>query len=175
MNKNEQDIILSRLLILTGQKLNQVSRAGTMINLGFGEFVKSKVAYKTEEGKYETREVLTPKYALHIDCSFRVTCGDKIMLSKYDIFQPSSEHKYDADEENFEWDINGANRFDESAKIHFSESKLKFYVKKISINKFGDLKITLSNDFYIELFIDASENEECWRFFEPGNITNTHF
>ena len=174
MNKAEQRIVLNKISALTQQKLNQVSRAGTMINLGFGEFIKSKTAYKTENGEYKIKEILTTKYALHIDCGFRVTCGDKILLSKCDIFQPSSDQRSDFDEDNFEWDISGANRFDEFARMHFTENELDFYVQKITINKFGDLNIKMSNDFCIDIFVDASENDECWRFFKPGNTTDTH-
>lgn len=176
MNKKEQDIILNKLSVLAEQKLNQVSRAGTMIDLGFGKMIKKKVAHITQDGKYEIKETLTSRYALQIDCSFRITCGSAILLSKCDIFQPSSEllNTYSFDEENFEWDNSGANRFDENAKNHFTENKLKFTVKKITTNKFGDLKIALSNDLFIEIFVDTSENEECWRFFEAGDIESQH-
>ncbi|MGN0182498.1 MAG: hypothetical protein ACI4DP_08845, partial [Candidatus Ornithomonoglobus sp.] len=81
MNKKEQNEIVNRLADIRGKKLNQVSRAGTMINLGFGDFIKSKTAYKTETGRYEIKESLMPKYAIHIDCDFRIACGDTILSS----------------------------------------------------------------------------------------------
>lgn len=176
MNKKEHTILLNKISVLNGQKLSYVSRAGTMINLGFGELVKNKVAYKTEEGKFATKEVLTSRYALHLDCTFRVTCGNEILLSKCDIFNPNSTLMKAPDfiEEEFDWDIIGNNNFDEKAKKHFIDTDLNFVIKKVTISKFGDLKILLSNDFCLEAFIDSSENEECWRFFEVGNTDNAH-
>lgn len=176
MNKKEQNEVVNRLADIRGKKLNQVSRAGTMINLGFGDFVKSNTAYKTETGRYEIKEALMPKYAIHIDCDFRIACGDTILSSKSDIFQPNADmrNNVDFDEDNFEWDVNGANKFDEFIRMHFSENELEFYVDNIKVNKFGDLKITLSNDFCIDVFIDTSDTEECWRYFETGNMSSKH-
>lgn len=68
----------------------------------------------------------------------------------------------------------GNNRFDEKAAVHFKDTNLEFRVKSIDINKFGDLEIALSNDFYLYIFADVGENGECWRFFEAGNSEETH-
>lgn len=176
MNKKEQKYILDKLSVVIGKKLNQVSRAGTMIQLGLGELKKSKKAYKTETGEFAIREDMVSRYAIHIDCVFRITCGNTILISRSDIFKPNSEliNSHDFDEDKFEWDINGVNRFDEMIRLHFEENPLDFYVNKIVINQYGDLKINLSNNFCIEIFVDVTDAEECWRYFESGNIDDTH-
>ena len=104
MNKKEITAISNKLSVLNDQKLKSVSRAGTMVSLGFGDFVESTVAQKTEEGKFIIKEVLVPQYALHIDCSFRINCGKSIMISQRDIFCPCSKMISSADfsEDEFE-------------------------------------------------------------------------
>lgn len=176
MNKKENIAICNKISVLNNQKLSHISRAGSMINLGFGEFVKNKIAYKTEDGTFATKEVLAPKYAIHIDCAFRITCGNEILLSKCDIFNPNSALIKDSNfvEEEFNWDVIGNNSFDEKSKTHFVDTDLDFVIKKVTINRLGDLTILLSNDFCLEVFIDSSENEECWRFFEVGNADDAH-
>lgn len=80
MNEKEQKLVLDRLSVLKGQRLAQVSRAGSMIDLGFGELIKSKSACKAAGGGFEIKEILRSRYALQISCGFRFTCGDKIFL-----------------------------------------------------------------------------------------------
>ncbi len=89
------------------------------------------------------------------------------------MFRPNSQiQKENFDEDNFQWDAEGNNKFDEQ-KNSFNDMDL--LVQDIIINEIGDLKIVLSNDFCIEVFIDTNEDEECWRFFEVGNNEKPHF
>lgn len=176
MNKKEHIMLSEKLSVLIGKKLNCVSRAGTMINLGFGEMIQNKAAYKKEDGSFGVKECLTPRYAMHIDCAFRITCGKEIFIAKNDIFMPNSliATAADFDEETFEWDKHGNNGFDEKSEKHFTNTSLEFVVKRISANKFGDLEILFTNDIRIEVFVDTSEAEESWRFFEAGNNESAH-
>ena len=44
------------------------------------------------------------------------------------------------------------------------------YVSEYKINKWGDLRLVFSNNEYLEVFVDASDDTECWRFFKyAGN------
>ena len=104
MNKKEKTAIIAKLSVLNDKMLRSVSRAGTMVSFGFGDLVESTVAQKTDDGKIITKKANVPQYALHIDCSFRINCGDKIMMSQRDIFCPSSEIMAEYDEDEFEWD-----------------------------------------------------------------------
>ncbi len=176
MNKKEKTTIIAKVSVLNNKMLRSVSRAGTMISFGFGDLVESTVAQKTDDGKIITKKADVPQYALHIDCSFRINCGDKIMMSQRDIFCPSSEKMASSEynEDEFEWDLVGNNRFDEESRNHFVDTTMNFFVKKITISDVGDLTISLTNDFSIDVFVDSSENEECWRFFEIGNADNSH-
>ncbi len=163
-------------MILNNQKLSNISRVGSMICLGFGELVNNKAAYKTEEGNFEIKHRLTSMYALHIDCGFRMTTENEILLTRGDIFNHNStiNDDFECDDEDFDWDVFGNNSFDEKIKEQFTDKNLCIVVESINISKFGDLKILLSNGYCIEIFVDSSSDEECWRFFEVGNADKKH-
>ena len=50
MNKTEIDRITNKMLVIKGQPLNEIVRTSSMLCLGFGDKVKGKTAYKTDEG-----------------------------------------------------------------------------------------------------------------------------
>lgn len=108
MNKKEITAIVDKLSVLNDQKLKSISRVGTMVSLGFGNLVKNKVAQKTEEGKFITKEVFVPQYALHIDCSFRINYGNSIMMSQRDMFCPNSEMIKSANFNDDEFEVGNA-------------------------------------------------------------------
>lgn len=172
MDKKEINEIIMAISNLKGERLRQITRGGSMASLGFGENLKAKVAYRSKSGKLDLRETVSSKYAVHICGFFRITHQGKIVLSNDDMFRPNSQmQKDDYDEDNFDWDVEGNNKFDEQ-KNSFSDIDL--LVQYIIINELGDLKIVLSDGFCIEVFIDTNEDEECWRFFEVGNSEKPH-
>ena len=175
MNKTEIDRITNKMLVIKGQPLNEIVRTSSMLCLGFGDKVKGKTAYKTDEGAFKVKESEKSKYALHIDCFFRISAGDKILLTRDDMFKASSKMQdNDFDEEEFQWDIKDNNRFDEELTTVLDPENQLLSVKEIHVNIFGDLKVILSNNYCIETFTDTSEEEECWRFFEMGNTEAPH-
>ena len=88
------------------------------------------------------------------------------------MFRPNSQmNNGNYNDNDFEWDVEGNNKFDESKNFLCDTDLL---VEDIIINETGDLKIVLSNDFCIEVYIDTNEDEECWRFFEVGNSEKPH-
>ncbi len=172
MNKKEVNKTIIATSNLIGESFCQISRGGAMVCLGFGKNFKSHVAYKAQSGNLNSQEIVAPKYAVHIDGFFRITHQGKIILSKDDMFRPNSQMQKDNfDEDNFDWDIEGNNKFDEHKNFLYN---IDLLVQDVIINETGDLKIVLSNDFCIEVFIDTNEDEECWRFFEVGNSEIPH-
>ncbi|MBE7038559.1 MAG: hypothetical protein E7404_06640 [Ruminococcaceae bacterium] len=175
MNKIELDKVMKNLIQLKEQPINEILRTGSMLCLGFGDKVTSKTVYKTAEGVFDVKESLKSKYALHIDGLFRISFNNKILLTQDDIFKPSvALQDNDFYEETFQWDIKGHNKFDEKIANIFDLTKSPLLVKAIQVNKYGDLNINLSNNYDIDVFIDTSEAEECWRFFEIGNNETPH-
>lgn len=171
MNKQDIDLINNKLSVLRKKPLRYVNRGGGSIFMGFGELVEKNSAYFTKEGTATTRKKMVSKFALHMECSLRFTCGNDIIVAKSDMFLPSAitEKNPDFDWDNFDWDIKGNNKFDEIVNYYFSKEPLDFIVSSTEVSKFGDLKIIFENDFILEVFADVSGSEECWRFFEVGS------
>lgn len=175
MNNNDIKIIIQELEKLKGEYLHRITRAGSMVMFQLGEFIEKDFHSYAKGEIISTETKLVPKYALHIDCCFRLSCAGEMIIAKCDLYQPHSklENKPDFDFEQFDWDVQGSNRFDELIYKYFSEGKpVNFKVKKIEAYKLGDLKIYFENGFLLEAIIDISGNEECWRFFEVGNKDN---
>lgn len=177
MNRKDVNYIQEWLSVLINQPLRSVSRGGGSVFVDFGELIEKDAWDRNEDGeKVNIRKILVGKHQLHIECNSRFICGDKVVLAKYDLYQPTSEQekKEDFDWDNFDWDIKGGNRYDELATRYFAPDSPQFVVEKVSVNRLGDLKISLTNDFELEVIIDTSDNHECWRFFESGNADKGH-
>jgi hypothetical protein len=121
---NKQDIkyIQEKLSVLVDQPLRHISRGGGSIFIGFGELVKHDAMYFTESGKASRKKEMISRYALHIECSSRFVCGDKIVMAKYEVYQPTSEQTANADFDwdSFNWDVRGGNRYDELVSKYFT-------------------------------------------------------
>lgn len=179
--KKEQLIIVSQALdCLKGENLRYVMRAGSMGDLGFGNDVDKTVNRRNEQNLLVPTVARVPKFALHIDGRFRITCGDEIILAKNDMFHPSSkiESKPDFDwdawatNEIDSWDVRGNNRYDEICSHYFSGELFQFTIKKVIVSKWGDLRLEFENDFILETFVDVSKDEECWRFFVANDLSS---
>ena len=183
MKRKDIEIIRDKLSILLGQPLRDVFRfGGASLHFGFGDMLEDDCFYKDEcgklardeSGKLLKRKKLRPKYSLHSQCGMRMTCGNEILFAKADIFLPNTKLMKKADIENdgvfdwdaFDWDVVGANYFDEMIEKYIGDDPFEFVVKKIDVSKFGDLKISFENGFILELFVDGSGGEEIWRFFD---------
>lgn len=176
MKKTELNKVKSKLTILKEQPFNEISRAGSMLCLGFGDKIKTQTAYKTDSGAFGVKQSQKSKYALHIDGFFRIRVNNKILLTQNDMFEPSSVAVEDNDfkKETFPLDAKGNNRFDEQLTDVFDFKNQVLSANEIKVNELGDLNITLSNGYVIDVFVDTSVSEECWRFFEVGNAETPH-
>ena len=141
---------------LVSLKLQYAGRASNLFWIGFGDMIQITKGGKTEE---------TAEFVLHIQCSWRITSGNKIVVASRDIYSPRSDWK--GDMEDFDWDIQGNNRFDERIKL-LMNGKEPLRVEQIQPDWFGGLKVCLTNDYLLEVFPDSSEDDEYsehWRFF----------
>jgi hypothetical protein len=151
-------------------------RAGSMGDFGLGDLVDVDDNVQDDNRKFVPIRKL-PRFAVHVDGRFRMTCGDEIILSKDDMFNPSSKKENEPDfdwdkwatDEIDGWDIRGNNRYDEICNNYFSNELFDFIVQKVTVSRWGDLKIEFENGFALETFVDVSLDDECWRFF----VTNT--
>lgn len=170
MNRKHLNTVSEALSKLNGEKLQTVMRAGSMGDFGFGNYVEKEVRRFDEEKNLVTKKISVPKFALHIDCHFRLSCGNEIILSRGDIFQPSLTLLQDTDfnYDTFNWDVYGNNRYDEISKQFFGDGASDFTINKVTISVLGDVRLHFENNFLLEISPDISGSEECWRFFEIG-------
>lgn len=139
-------------------KLQYAGRASNLFWLGFGEMVQIIRRGQTEE---------TAEYVLHIQCSWRITLENKIVIASRDFYSPNS--KWDDLNEDFDWDIQGNNRFDERIQSFFNDNE-QLIVEEIEADDFGGFAAILSNGYKLDTFPDSSEDDEDsehWRFFNP--------
>ena len=160
-----KQVIISELGKLVGLKLQDTGRASNLFWLGFGDIIQIVRRGKNQE---------SAEYALHIQCSWRITLNNKIVIASRDFYSPSSE--WDGDIEDFDWDIHGNNRFDERIKT-FLKAKGRLIVEQIESDEIGGLKVILSDGYKLEVFPGSSEDDEQsehWRFFSRKE-NNPHF
>jgi hypothetical protein len=155
--------IEKKLSVLLKQPLIDIGRASNLLWLSFGE----KVVTIDRKGN----EILRGKYALNVQCSWRLTKERRIIVASKDIYIP----KTGLDEDAFEWEKYGENRFDEKIS-EFKSIMLtsNVLVSKISADEIGGLIIGLDLGIKLELFPDDSLEDEFWRFIVFGDKSE-HF
>lgn len=157
--------IENELNILLGLPLEDAGRSGNLVWFSFGKPLVIKNRNGTEKKAAE--------YALNVQCSWRITKENKILVASSDIYMPSKQ--WNGVEEEFEWDIQGMNRFDEHIEKLIKNIQSQVFVESIQADNIGGLKIFFTEHFLLELFPDEStEDVEFWRIFIPGNISS-HF
>lgn len=151
-------IVDKELIKIIGLPLIAAGRACDLIWFGFGRRIKVKDIRRGGD-----REVA--EYALHIQCPWRITDISKIVVGSYDKYIPNSKIEY-SDE--FDWDIQGANRCDEQLKTLFELHTSNLIVKSVKVDNFGELKISFSDNYVLQVIPDTSTDVEMWRFFQNG-------
>lgn len=157
----DTNLVIRELKKIIGFPLRNAGRACDVIWFGFGNLIN-----KEDKRCGGLREVA--EFALHIQCSWRLTSFEKIIVGSADKYIPSSEIK---NYNNFDWDIQGANRCDEQLKGLFLNQSTELIVENIIVDKFGGIKVFLSEDILLDVMPDSSTNNEAWRFFQNEGET----
>ncbi len=158
-----KDEIEYHLNSLIGEPLISASRAASMQMFGFGNWV--------DDPEEEARKV--GEYAVHLQCTWRITSTNKIFVGRNDMYYPSGD--YEIEPENWNWDVIGANKCDEKTNELIKQHvDCPLIVEKITADEFGSLNLQFSGNFRLEIFPDDSLPKEFWRFFKPTNEEN-HF
>ena len=156
MNISELTLVQTRLNALIGQPLTHVGRAADMLTLAFG------------------------RYALHIQCYYRLTEQGRTILARNDVYQPSEAMwtlwrsmgcEEDYIPEDFHSDEPGANRMDEALE-RLNTDLDGLTVKTAMLNQLGDLTMVFTCGATLTVMADTSGGEECWRFFEEDDATH---
>ncbi|MCT9852367.1 hypothetical protein P2R64_31350 [Priestia megaterium] len=152
-----REAIRSQIGKLIGLNLRYAGRASNLFWLGFGEMISVTRRGKTEK---------LAEYALDIQCSWRITKDNKILVGSRDFYSPRTG--WNEENDDFDWDVQGNNRFDERIESFIENAKEHVTVERVEPDEVGGLKIFLSQGYLLEVFPDTSEDDEYsefWRFF----------
>lgn len=153
--------IQEALAVLVGQPLWSSGRAADLEWFEFG----GRRTVKDSRGK--EREV--GDYALHVQCAWRIRCGDKVVVASRDLYYPPEEtaEEIDTRPENFNWDVQGGNRRDKRITELFQNETREFSVQKVEAGEAGAFTIILDQGYALDVFPDDSQSGEHWRLFKP--------
>lgn len=147
------------LSVLTEQPMIQIGRASDMLWVHFGKLIE----VKNYRGIYHEKG----EYSLHIQCPWRFTQNDNLILGSNDFYIPINNGGNDE----FQWDIWGGNMFDIKAE-KLKKEVLPNIVKKIEVDVIGSINIYLEKGFVVQVFPVDSNIQENWRFI--NNLTGEH-
>ena len=115
------------------------------------------------------RPHLTSRYALHIQCPWRIVSGDGVVVGYTDIAAPRSGLP---DDDSFDRDVVGSTRRDELLKRFFgARAAAPRRVTDCKVGAAGWLSISLDDGSALEVVPDttAEADLESWRLFEMGS------
>lgn len=144
--------------ILLDQKLLKIGRSSNLFWIIFGNLDRELDALE--------QKIIADEYSLHFQCPWRIIDehSSKIILASGDVYEPNSEIGWT---ENFDWEPQGNNLFDEKVKCLFPDDT-GIRVTEVLVSKSNDIKLSFSNKFTLECFVNISAEEECWRLFKKG-------
>lgn len=148
MTQNEMDFVNNKLQAIIGTRVAEICRNHGDIWIDFVD-------------------ELEVHYILLMQTFFRFCDHEKILITDTDKYKPSYSELNNPmfNEESFEWDRPGVNKFDEW--IHTCSSIFKkLVVKEVNFNLFGDLTICFHNGIFLNVYLEITNDDECWRFFE---------
>ena len=132
--------------VLVGERWRRAGRACDLVWLVFG---------------HEPAE-----FALHLQCRWRVFCGEERCTGSGDVYLPPSGQAAD----DFDWDVQGANRFDlKAAELTSYLEANEVVVTEVEISGEGDLTIRLTDGFVIDARATRPADGEDWRFFRRNS------
>jgi hypothetical protein len=140
---------------LVGRKFWGWGRAADLASFQIGE--KRKVTGHRGESKTVGHS------ALHIQCPWRITQGERLVVASGDLYYPPDGSAAGPD---FDWEPLGANRRDVILDRLFGASEL-LVIQDFKLGPAGLLRIMLTDSVCLEVFPDASVDREHWRLFEP--------
>lgn len=147
--------------VLIGKPMWKSTRAADMASFQFG----GRRTVQTFRG--DTKEV--GDFALHVQCAWRITMQEEIIVGSRDLYYPADFHGEDQDiPDDFDWDRD-PNRRDKLLASLFMNNKREFVVQEIEVGIAGSLNITLSDSLSFGIFPDDSLSREHWRLFRPAN------
>lgn len=149
MKQSHQQFILEKMAILKGAKISYIGRIAAT----------GDICFESNDKK---------EYFLHIQTAFRIRKEDEISIANLDMFEPTEtlENSPSFDWKTFNWDVQGFNQYDEWTKKYNKDKDNQVVVQNIDVNILGDFTVKCSHGVIMEIFTNATDDKECWRFFE---------
>lgn len=114
-----------------------------------------------------------PGFALHLQCIWRITSDQTLLVGSLDLYEPADDNKFD---DGFDWDKPGSNLRDRRLTNMLSCHKL--VVQSVDADNFGGFTIRFKNGFTFSTFITASRQDnfsEYWRLIDNRGDRPKHF
>src|SRR5215469_12834765 len=97
---------------------------------------------RTVTARDRTKEV--GEYALHIQCAWRIRHGDRVVIGSRDLYYPREESVDPV--EDFDWDVQGANRRDKRIAELFQNETRQLMVRDVQVREAGAFTISFDNE-----------------------------
>jgi len=142
----------------------QLAAAGRAADLEWFHFGKLRTV-----SAYGGKTKLVGDYALHVQCAWRIRSATEIIVASQDRYYPADGVQ--TDEEQFAWDVSGANRCDQKIRQWLeSYADTMPTVRQITADEVGSLCLVFSSESRLEIFPDSTDTDEAaehWRYFQP--------
>lgn len=141
---------------LVGQRWWAANRSLNLHSLQFG----GPVPFTRRDG---TR-VEVGRYALHIQCAWRITDENGVVVGSRDRMTPRGNP--DEVPEGFTWNVPGSTLCDEKVEqLLQAHAASPLVVESVEIGHHGAFRLALSSSLALEVFPDSSKDEQ-WRFMD---------
>lgn len=137
-----------------------MGRAGSVVWCAFGS------KHREVLNRHGEKKIVS-EYALHIQCPWRIRFNDKLLAASHDKFYPAKRLS-STSLMNFNWHSSSRTLVDKRIEVFMRKSnKTPLFVSDVYVSEVGDMRITLNEKYFLELFSDSSVSEEYWRLFTP--------
>ena len=88
-----------------------------------------------------------------------------MVVGSRDLYNPPQESD---DLENFDWEVQRANRRDRGIAELFQNETRQFMVRDVEVSEAGAFTISFDDEYALDVFPDDSLSGEHWRIFKPS-------
>lgn len=146
MNQEDRNYVSEKLQVLVGTKVSDVNRKYGDVWIDFTDGFRKR-------------------YILLMQTLFRMCDKENVLITDTDKYKKPDPEKDDL----FEWYVQGANLFDKWVTSNKNKLLQNLLVKEVNVTEFGDLVIIFDRDITLTVYVEVTNDTECWRFFEEGN------
>ncbi|MFN3651079.1 MAG: hypothetical protein ACK47B_16005 [Armatimonadota bacterium] len=161
--------IAAALAALHGQPLCGSHRAGDLQVFQFGELRE----FIRERGRGKGELALRPDWGLHVQCSWRITGPEGIVVARRDLYYRAGDDP-DLDWETFDYDRDPNRRTERMQEFLRQHEAKPLRVEAIAADSVGGFRLELSEGCCLEVWPDDSLPGEHWRLLRSENL-DSHF